>query len=95
MKKFLAGLAVAAVLVSAFLAGLSILPHAHGDDADHSHHKACPVYQKSLHSGDALAASAPLIFAAAFCAAFVILETRLQAASVRRSSRSRAPPFSF
>ena len=95
MKKFLAGLAVAAVLVSAFLTGLSVLPHEHGGDFDHSNHKSCPVYQKSLHSDDALCAP---LFAAAFFAvfaAFVCAENRPQLRLVRLSASSRAPPLSF
>ncbi len=50
----------AAILFSAFLGALAVVPHAHGHDLDHSSHKSCPVHQKGLHSSDAVFLTAAL-----------------------------------
>ncbi len=57
ISKPLSVLAVLAVVLFGIGAGLSILPHVHGNDFDHSQHKSCPVYQIGLHSTDIVSAS--------------------------------------
>jgi len=53
MRKFLALLTVVGVIVLTFVGALSVVPHAHGHDLDHSTHKSCPVYQFCFHGFDA------------------------------------------
>ncbi len=50
MKKFLAVLTVVFILFLGVVGALSVIPHAHGNDFDHSKHQNCPVYQFSLHA---------------------------------------------
>ena len=41
-------LTVLGVLCLGILGALAVIPHAHGNDLNHSHHKDCPVYQFGL-----------------------------------------------
>lgn len=50
MKKFLAVLTVVFILLLGMLGALSVIPHAHENDLDHSKHQSCPVYQFGLHA---------------------------------------------
>jgi len=95
VKKICAGLSVAAILVSAFLAGLAVIPHVHERDLDHSQHKSCPVYQKSFHSADGIVDPVPLFFAIPLCAGFVFLSSKPRLHRGRFSVSSRAPPRLF
>lgn len=45
MKKLLAVFLFLGVLSTGVYGALSTLPHAHGDDLDHSRHASCPVHQ--------------------------------------------------
>ena len=47
-KKLFALILIAALVFTGGLAALSVLPHTHGKDFDHSKHSTCPVYQVSL-----------------------------------------------
>ena len=62
MKKFLAVFAVCSVLLASGLAALSVLPHSHGNDLDHSSHKSCPVYQFGLGHTDGMTSLTALVF---------------------------------
>ena len=48
MKKALSVLTILAIICLGVLGALAVLPHAHGNDLNHSHHKDCPVYQFGL-----------------------------------------------
>ncbi len=54
MKKFLAVVTIVFILFLGVVGALSVIPHAHGNDFDHSKHQNCPVYQFSLHAFGAL-----------------------------------------
>ena len=54
MKKSLAFLAILSVLVLGAVSALSVVPHAHGNDLDHSKHSSCPIYQISIHGFNAV-----------------------------------------
>ena|SRR3989338_7537991 len=54
MKKLLAVLTVVFILFLGLIGALSVIPHAHGNDFDHSKHQSCPVYQFSLHAFGAI-----------------------------------------
>ena len=71
LRKIFAPVLVAGVIFAAFLGALSVLPHAHGDDLDHSSHKSCPVYQKGSQSSDAVLTVFQLFLAAA-ASAFIL-----------------------
>ena len=45
MKKILSLVVVSSVLIFGLVGALSVIPHAHGKDLDHSQHQTCPVYQ--------------------------------------------------
>jgi hypothetical protein len=53
MKKSLAIFVLFCVLLSGGIAALSLVPHVHGDDFDHSEHQTCPIHQVSVHHFDA------------------------------------------
>jgi len=92
MKKFLAVFAVSAVLLASGLAGLSVLPHSHGNDFDHSQHKSCAVYQFSLGHTDALASSATLIFTLFILLRLFLPEMRISTQCFFQFHPLRAPP---
>ena len=48
MKRLLSILAIVAIFSLSIIAALSIIPHVHGDDLDHSHHESCPLHQFNL-----------------------------------------------
>ncbi len=50
MKRFLAVLTVVFILLLGMVGALSVIPHSHGNDFDHSKHQTCPVYQFGLHA---------------------------------------------
>ena len=50
VKKVLAVLIVFFVVVLALVGALSVIPHAHGADFNHSKHPTCPIYQLNLHA---------------------------------------------
>ncbi len=52
MKKVLSVLLIGCVVILALMGVLTVFPHMHGSDTDHSSHKTCPVYQLGLHSVD-------------------------------------------
>lgn len=92
MKKFLAVFAICSILLASGLAGLSVLPHAHGNDLDHSQHKSCAVYQFSLGHTDALTAT--IIFSLLLFVAFrsFIPEAQLSSERFFHFHPLRAPP---
>ncbi|MBI4432326.1 MAG: hypothetical protein HY592_02445 [Candidatus Omnitrophica bacterium] len=93
MKKTILCLAVAAVLAAGVMGGLSLLPHTHGDDVDHSQHTTCPIHQFGLQGFQAEAVdfqAAPLFF----IVAFLFLMGMLSFRSVSHFFHSlRAPPL--
>lgn len=48
MKKLLTLLTIAAIICLGVLGALAVVPHTHGNDLNHSHHKDCPIYQFGL-----------------------------------------------
>ena len=48
MKKLLTLLTILAIVCLGVVGALAVVPHAHGNDLNHSHHKDCPVYQFGL-----------------------------------------------
>lgn len=48
MKKTLSALIVLTVLSCSIIGALSVLPHVHGKDFNHSQHETCPVHQFGL-----------------------------------------------
>jgi hypothetical protein len=50
MKKLLTIAAIFAIVLLGITGALAVIPHAHGDDFDHSKHQTCPVYQAGLHA---------------------------------------------
>jgi len=62
VKKALAVLAVCFVVILALVGALSVVPHVHGNDFDHSTHKSCPIYQFSLHSVNFALHTTALVF---------------------------------
>ena len=92
MRKFLAGLVSALVLSAAVVGALSVLPHAHGDDLDHSKHQTCPVYQFGLHDSSS-EATATFVFGVLWIVAFLVVSFQIFRTPASRSFLLlRAPP---
>ena len=63
MKKFFYSLAIVPVFTLCLLSALTVVPHVHGNDTDHSRHESCPIHQVSMaHNDAAIAAAVSLIF---------------------------------
>lgn len=92
LKRFLACLAIAAVLTVGVLCGLSLLPHTHGDDLDHSQNPHCPVHLVAGGHVDAVAVSpiSLVITLVFFC--LVLHQPHFHPEPVLTRSSSRAPP---
>ena len=45
MKKILSVFVVSSVLFLGIIGALSVVPHVHGKDSNHSQHETCPVHQ--------------------------------------------------
>jgi hypothetical protein len=54
VKKFLALLIILLIFAFGAVGALSVVPHAHGNDFDHSQHSSCPIYQFSVHGFNAI-----------------------------------------
>jgi hypothetical protein len=95
-KKIFACLLAVCVVFAGGVAALSVVPHAHGADLDHSQHANCPVHQFSL--SHACQASAAPVFV--WTVLFVLLwlvstETGFFSNHRRLTVSSRAPPRTF
>ena len=92
VKKVLAVLIVFFVVILALVGALSVIPHAHGKDFDHSKHQSCPIYQFSLHAFGAV----PTVFKITAIVFFLFYLLRVQdsfsADFSYRFSFLRAPP---
>jgi hypothetical protein len=71
MKKSPALFILFAVLFMGMVEALSLIPHTHGDDFNHSKHSACPIYQAGLHGLEAVTDS--LCSAVLFSLVFFLL----------------------
>jgi hypothetical protein len=92
MKRILSVFFIVCAVSMALMGGLAVLPHAHGHDFDHSQHKACPVYQLSLHSHDGLAAESA-VFVVLFAFTFLAgVRPKLISEPQRYFLSPRAPP---
>ena len=93
-QKFVAALAVAAMVCVAGVGALSVVPHVHGGDLDHSKHSTCPVYQFSLHSFQGVFEVFCLI--AVFCFVRILAKPRFifQSFATDPIARLRSPPVS-
>ncbi len=91
-KNFFAVILACALVFIGGEAALVALPHSHGDDFDHSHHGACPVYQLASHSVD-FSTAAAFVFAVALAFAFFKFEILpVFFSPVFASRSSRGPP---
>ena len=48
VKKLLSVQTILGIVCLGVLGALAVIPHTHGNDLNHSHHKDCPVYQFGL-----------------------------------------------
>lgn len=93
MRKILALPLLALVFSAAVLGALSVIPHAHGDDLDHSKHQTCPVYQQGLQDSSADVAAC-FTFGGLFLVAFVTISLQSPRTPTHRTFLSpRAPPL--
>jgi len=92
VKKTLAVLLVCFVVLLALLGALSVLPHAHGNDFDHSTHKSCPVYQFSLHDSAAILVTFCFIVAGFFVGYLIPAQEFFLIQPSHRFASPRAPP---
>ena len=54
MKKRLAILLLLSILSMGMAGALSVVPHVHGEDWNHSENTACPIYQAGIQGLDAV-----------------------------------------
>lgn len=92
-KKILTCLLAACVVLTGGLAALSLVPHTHGNDLDHSRHESCPIHQLSLGHSVAVQASPALVWALTLVFLWLI-SSRATPFSDHRFTKSsgRAPP---
>ena len=92
MKKIFAMLVIAMTFSAVMVGALSVVPHVHGDDFDHSKHQTCPVYQQSLHDSDA-DVTASFVLGISFLVVFAsILLQNFRVFTCRFFLSLRAPP---
>ena len=92
MKKKLSLLLVLSVLFFGVVGALSVVPHVHSKDFNHSQHETCPVYQFGIGNVHAdVSHVAAIIVLFIFC--FLIeIQKSLPVFFSRSSAHSRAPP---
>ena len=95
MKKVLAVLLVCFVVMLALLGALSVFPHVHGNDFDHSAHKSCPVYQFSLHESGAIVVMFCFFVVPFFVGYLTRVKQRLSVQPSCPFAPLRAPPALF
>ena len=92
MKKTLSLIVVLSVLFFGVVGALSVIPHVHGKDFNHSQHETCPIYQfgiSNVHS-DVFHVD---IIVALFLFCFLIEIQKSSAVIFSRSfAHLRAPP---
>ncbi len=95
MKKVLSVLLIGCVVILALMGALTVFPHMHGSDTDHSSHKTCPVYQLGLHSVDMMVFA---VVGLAVIFLFKFFRQKKEAFSYNPSIiylSPRAPPLNF
>ncbi len=78
-----------------FIGALTVIPHVHGNDLDHSTHQSCPVYQIGFHFPYATVGA---IFAAIVTLGFTFISLRKTVFfrfGVIFDTRLRSPPVIF
>lgn len=94
-KKILVCILAAFVLLGGGVAALSVVPHAHGDDLDHSQHKSCAVHLYGIGHVQAASSEAPILIFSLLLLWLVSTETGLFSDHRFLSASSRAPPATF
>ena len=84
-KKLFSLFLIVALVFTGGMAALSVLPHAHGGDLDHSKHSTCPVHQISQIGF----AAAAIVFVSFFVSLFSRRFFYFQATLLDLSSSSR------
>lgn len=95
MKKFLSGIFIVLFAAGSVVAGLNVLPHAHGQDFDHSQHKTCPVYQAGQAAFFAEEAVAQVLVFSLFVSFILFSKEKHSEFSPEIFSSLRAPPVSL
>ena len=92
MKKTLSLLVVLSVLSFGAVGALSVVPHVHGKDFNHSQHETCPIYQFGVGNVHADAFFAGIVIAL-FLLCFLIQTQKSLVVFLSRSFAClRAPP---
>jgi hypothetical protein len=94
-KKLFSAFFLAAFLFAGLAGALSIVPHVHGQDTDHSEHQDCALYQLSLSHFEAEAVLGSLPACVFLALWSVFLRPRSSSSHVRFFIPGRAPPTSF
>mgnify|MGYP001608714618 CR=1 len=92
MKKSLAVLILLSVLSMGLVGALSIVPHVHGDDFDHSKHTACPIYQVGIHGLEAVVTGFLSVFVFSAIVFLLFFTDRPIVVFSSRVFSGRAPP---
>ncbi len=66
MKKLFSVFIIAGVVCLALIGALSVVPHVHGDDFNHSEHASCPIHQLGQHGFQAIITSFGAVIALSF-----------------------------
>ncbi len=94
MKKVFAVLIVGCVVCLALIGALSVVPHTHGSDFDHSTHQSCPIYQLSLHPMHVALQAGVVIVAAFFLFYIFFTQSLFPSTNLFLTTRLRSPPIS-
>ena len=92
MKRFLVILTIFTISCLGFVGALSVVPHGHGDDLDHSSHTPCPVHQLRAHFSADISSSFPVITALLLFVFLVTASKDVRIRAFHSSALLRAPP---
>ena len=92
MKKFLAALAIVAVMGFGIVGALAVIPHTHGKDFNHSQHQTCPVYQFGISNVHADVSHVDFIVALFIFCFLIEFQKSVPVFFTRSLTHPRAPP---
>ena len=92
MKKTLSLVVVLSVLFFGVVGALSVIPHVHGKDFNHSQHETCPVYQFGVSNVHADVSHVAVIITLFLFCFLIEIHKSLTIALSRSFAHLRAPP---
>lgn len=95
VKKAFVILVIGCVVCLALIGALSVVPHTHGNDFNHSTHQSCPIYQFSIHPLQVALQASGVVIATFFFLSYIgFAEFLFHHTNLFLTTRLRSPPFS-